>query len=574
MGKKPRDGFYKRDGSPYWWTRDPVTGNRCSTGFKDKEAARRWRAARERMAADPAHAAAEAATLGEWCGRFVAWKEKSKSAATVSVARQKLGHWIRVFSASTKLSTFSEPSSVDKFVSQRRSENASDHTISKEVAHMLAVLKLAKRAKCFSGDLSTLRPPDLHAGYKPRKRALNRQELARLLAALEPRRGALVAVCVALGCRLGEAFRLLPTDITAERVFLRGTKTAESERFVPVLSLFKPLLAAAVGYLPLEPWGKVQRDLKVACKRAGIDPCSPNDLRRTHATLLAEAGVDADVTRRLLGHTTRNLVDRVYGQPSTESLAGLAETKLLGAAPLLPEEKNRIPESQLPTKRKDEYFESALDNARRAIREIANRPSEETVLKREGGRVYSERVRVALECLKLIEDERHFTDGPSCALIYETVRKHFGIEPDDRDGGVPGAFLPLPIEISLEEKLRRADELWRAGFFKSQLKARSAIFAALPELPPTPQTNDDQGPFWYEDVTISEEPAPSRFRSSEKQAKAPVAQWTEQRFPNPEPYTEVTAGILGFRGDARRWIPADEPGFGRNGQGSGTAVSQ
>lgn len=335
MGKGKRDGFYKRDGSPYWWCRDPVDGQRRSTGFKDLAAAKLWRAARERMAADPAHAASEAATLGEWCGRFVAWKAKTSSVSTVAVARQKLGHWVRVFGATSSLSVFSEPSTFDHYVTTRRSEGPTDHTISKEVAHMLAVLKLAKRAKCFTGDLSTLRPPDLHAGYKPRKRSLNRQELARLLSQLEPRRGALVAVCVALGCRLSEAFRLLPTDFGETEVFIGGTKTEESRRTIPILSLYRPLLDAARPFLPLEPWGKAHRDLKAACKRAGIEACGPNDFRRTHATLLSEAGVDADVTRRLLGHTTRNLVDRVYGQPSTAALGELAEAKLLGAAPLL-----------------------------------------------------------------------------------------------------------------------------------------------------------------------------------------------------------------------------------------------
>lgn len=446
MGTRKRDGFYKRDGSPYWWTRDPVTGLRCSTGYKDKAAAKLWRAARERVAADPAHAAATQATLGEWTQRFLAWKEKTASPATVGVARQKLGHWVRIFGASATLASFSEPSAFDHYTTHRRGEGASDHTISKEVAHMLAVLKLAKRAKCFSGDLSTLRPPDLHAGYKPRKRALNRQELARLLAALEPRRGALVAVCVALGCRLGEAFRLLPTDIEESRVFVRGTKTEESERFVPVLSLFRPLLDAARPYLPLEPWGKVQRDLKVACKRAGIDPCSPNDLRRTHATLLAEAGVDADVTRRLLGHTTRNLVDRVYGQPSTEALAGLAEGRLLGAAPLLPE-----------------------------------------------GLQGSEGRDTSVEAVASGEPE------------------------------------PLPE---------------KAGILSSDVTVDWFDYDEYPR-------ND-----------------------SELHAEAPVAQWTEQRFPKPSPAIEQDCGILGFRGDARRWIPADEPGFGRDCRSSGTAVSQ
>src|SRR5688572_20281864 len=113
MGTSKRDGFYKRPGGRFWWTRDPVTKQRCSTGYTDLEAARRWRVARERIASDPAHAAAELATLGDWCGRFVRLKQKTKSAATAKVAEQKLGHWVRIFEPDSDgpcpLSTFANP---------------------------------------------------------------------------------------------------------------------------------------------------------------------------------------------------------------------------------------------------------------------------------------------------------------------------------------------------------------------------------------------------------------------------------------------------------------------------------
>ncbi len=61
-------------------------------------------------------------------------------------------------------------------------------------------------------------------------------------------------------------------------------------------------------------WGKVNRDLKAACKRAGIDAVSPNDLRRTFASWLLQAGVTSSVVAALLGHTTTTLVDLTYGR--------------------------------------------------------------------------------------------------------------------------------------------------------------------------------------------------------------------------------------------------------------------
>jgi len=328
-----RDGLYKR--GRFWWIRtDPVTGKARSTYCSDLEAARLYRAKRERLAADPAHAAAETARLDEWIRRVIAVKEHDgSSAATVEVYRTKLGHWLRL--APDAMLAEVDPGFVDAFVAQRRSEEVSDHTISKEVTHLCTVLKAAKRAGCYPGDIATLRPPSLHAGYKPRKRALTREEVVALMAELKPELAALVAICVSLGCRLSEAYRLQPSDIGPNSVHIRGTKTDEADRHVPILSVFRALLAEGARHLPLgaEP-NNLRRDIAAACRRAGITSATPNDLRRTHATLLASAGVDRDVTRRLLGHTTTRLVDTVYGHPTTEALGALAEAKLLTAAPL------------------------------------------------------------------------------------------------------------------------------------------------------------------------------------------------------------------------------------------------
>lgn len=330
-----RNGLYKRGG--VWWVRtDPFTKRPRSTGCRDLEAAQLSRAKRERLKADPAHAAAQTARLAEWIHRVIASKEfDGSSAATVSVYRTKLGHWLRL--APEALLADVTPGLVDAYLLQRRTEDVSDHTISKEVTHLCTVLKAAKRAGCFPGDVSTIRPPDLHAGYKPRKRALTREEVMRLLSELKPELGALVSVCVSLGCRLSEAYKLLPSDIDLKRgqVHIGGTKTEEADRYVPVLSIFRSLLERALPYLPLGQLpNNLRRDISAACKRAGIPNCTPNDLRRTHATLLAEAGVDRDVTRRLLGHTTTKLVDLVYGQPSTQALGLLAEAKLQSAEPV------------------------------------------------------------------------------------------------------------------------------------------------------------------------------------------------------------------------------------------------
>ena len=330
MASKKRDGLYRR--GRFWWVRtDPLEGVARTTGCTDLEAARLWRAARERLAADPANAAAQEARLDVWVGRTIAMIARDRSAATVEVYETKLGHFRRLWGEDCRLVTIDE-SKLDGFVTARRGEGASDETISREVRHLLVVLKLAKRAKSYGGDLTTLRPLDLHGSYTPRTRALGRAELVVLLATCSPSLGALVRVCVALGCRRSEAIRLTPDDVRGDLARIRGTKTAGADRVVPVLSLFRAMLDEALPLLPIKvETTNVNRELYWACRRAEIGHVSFNDLRRTHVTWLLELGADRDHVRRLLGHATTKLVDTVYGQPKPEAIAALIEPKLLGA---------------------------------------------------------------------------------------------------------------------------------------------------------------------------------------------------------------------------------------------------
>jgi integrase len=326
MAKKR--GFYRRNG--VWWVRtDPVTGKPKSTKSRDFEAAQLWQVHRERIAADPSYASSLAANLLTWVDAFLDMKRRDSSEATVEFYTGKLGHFLRVWGEDCRLATI-DAVKVDTYCAQRRAERVGESTLDKEVSALTQMLKLAKRSKAYAGDISTLRPPDLHAASEPRTRSLTREEVAKLRANASPRAAALVAVCVGLGCRRSEAGRITREDIDLEagRVTIAGTKTPDAKRVVPVISIFRELIESALPFLPLGSVKELNQEITKACKRAGIPHASPNDLRRTHATWMLEDGIDRDVVRRLLGHTTTRLVDQVYGRPSPEALSKLAEERL------------------------------------------------------------------------------------------------------------------------------------------------------------------------------------------------------------------------------------------------------
>lgn len=332
---RTRDGLFRRGGM--WYCRkDPITGRQVSTGCRDLAAAKRWRSERERIANSPADIAASTQRFSEWVTVMLASKRHQGGEKRADYYAKTLGPWARIVGVDILMADVT-PALVDRYVAERRSEHVKDHTISKEFTAVVQVLKAAKRGGAYPGDIAALRPLDLHQSYVPRERALSPVELRALIRALPAERAAFVIVAAMLGLRRGEVFALLPEDIDlqAGTVFVRGTKTEESEATLPILKAFRPYVEMLIPYLPVAPWASARRDLQTACRRAGIERCTPNDLRRTYCTALVAAGVSLDTARRLMRHASTAMVQRVYGRPTPDALASLVEeTGLMGPEPV------------------------------------------------------------------------------------------------------------------------------------------------------------------------------------------------------------------------------------------------
>lgn len=325
-------GTVKKRGGVYWH-RDPVSGKRRSTGYRNKKAAELYHAQREQEAADPDHGTKDAATLGDWVTRMLESKADTKSAGTMNMYQVKSGHLVRVFGQEFPLRKFT-PIRVGDYISQRRGEGASRSTIYRETVALSQILKLARHSRAWDGDPKALMPIGWSPGYKPRKHNLTPPQVMALLGAMTEEQRAWAAFVIATSARLGEADRSEPGDLDKELMVcrVRGTKTASSERWVPVLAQFAPLWAIVGDFWDKHGrgprWPRASKGIGEAAKRAGLPHTTPNDLRRTNASWLIQTGVDQGLVSRVLGHRDQTMVHRVYGQMSPKQLAASVQEQV------------------------------------------------------------------------------------------------------------------------------------------------------------------------------------------------------------------------------------------------------
>lgn len=264
----------------------------------------------------------------------------------------------RVLGPDTPLSRI-DATAVDGFIATRVAEGAKRTTVQKELVTLRGALRLAKRQGRYTREIAAVMPIDFSPEYKPKSRALSEVEIDLLAGALAPKRVPLFYFLLATGATYpSEVAPMQRGDIDAKRgfVLLRGTKRSSRHRTVPVVSFAKPWLAAAVRGLPFERWTNVRRDLHVACallstcaacrkadratpkpgcRRCAAQhfaPVSPNDLRRSVATLMRARGVEPQLIGAFLGHNDSRMAERVYGRLSPAQLAHLLDQRLRATA--------------------------------------------------------------------------------------------------------------------------------------------------------------------------------------------------------------------------------------------------
>ncbi|GAC1597807.1 MAG: hypothetical protein NVS3B20_20360 [Polyangiales bacterium] len=328
--RSSRKLVYKR-GRIYWTSFD---GQRVSTGKKSEVAAIAWRAIEERRRADPAYAAAQSTTLLDAVKLFNAeLVSGGRAHATRVYYVGKLGHLLRVLGDDRRLATIDNRAVEDEFVKVRLEEEASRRELSKELSALRGVLSLARHRGLYAWDPVLVMPRKFAAPYVPRERYLTPDQLASVLGHMSPHRAAWVAFSAATGARAGEVNRArrADVDIAARTVVIHATKTGRRDRLVPILDHALPLLERCLrdgdgkGGALFTEWmsSNTSRDIGKACEAVGVPRMSPNDIRRSLATWLVQAGAPTYLVAFMLGHKSSSMVEKVYGRMTAGAVGAL-----------------------------------------------------------------------------------------------------------------------------------------------------------------------------------------------------------------------------------------------------------
>ena len=238
-----------------------------------------------------------------------------KKAATAEAYKAKSGQLFRIFGMHRDIATVTA-ADVTTYITQRRGECASDHTIHKELVVLRQALKEARRRGESGADPGIV--PPWKADYNPQDRWLSRWEFDALIASAPPRRKIWIAIQCLTGANKGEMQQLTweHVDLRAGQILIPGKKRETRWRHVPINAELRAWLESADREAPLvPPWPDVSHALPDLCRKAGIDPANTNDLRRTFGSWLAQEGVPILTIARLMGNSVA-VAEKAYARLS------------------------------------------------------------------------------------------------------------------------------------------------------------------------------------------------------------------------------------------------------------------
>ena len=139
-----------------------------------------------------------------------------------------------------------------------------------------------------------------------------------------------ILIMIYTGMRVGELLEMRCDDIDINsRIMIGGIKTAASKnRAIPIHKRIVPLVEKRLKqeYLVQSPTGKkfsynnyIQRQFTPLMTKLGMSHL-PHDCRHTTATKLDNVGANTTVVKRILGHASHDITERVYTHKTHEQL--------------------------------------------------------------------------------------------------------------------------------------------------------------------------------------------------------------------------------------------------------------
>lgn len=254
-------------------------------------------------------------------------QRKQDTASTLEVLRLKASHVTSAFGLQRDISTI-KLADTEAYLDHRRGQGRKDATIAKELGYLLAALKRCFKLDLYVGNFEALWPEGLSKVFKGKQRWLTWNEYLQLIDELAPQWRDHLIVYVSTGVRFAELYTLRAYHVRSGQLVVHGTKTDGALRKIPLsveanevlqrrikTSTDGVLFPLASPSLPAQKRAWL-RALRSACRRLKIAHTSTNDLRRTFASWCWHRGVDKDVLRRWMGHSSSKMIDDVYGQPS------------------------------------------------------------------------------------------------------------------------------------------------------------------------------------------------------------------------------------------------------------------
>lgn len=238
------------------------------------------------------------------------------------------------------------------YIARRRSQGRKDATIRTEMGCLRAALKWGQK----SGIIQRAPAIEMPPSPPPRERYLTRAEAQSLIAsAVDPHVRLAILLMLTTAGRIGAILELTWDRVDLERRLIKLATNDIGPRkgraTVPIndtlMAALQDARAAALSRYVIE-WGgrqvgSIKTGFNAAVTRAGIEHCTPHDLRRTAGRFMAEAGVPIEEIAQYLGHSNPNVTRSTYAQFSPDHLRKASGSLEIGRVHLVQRTKEQTP---------------------------------------------------------------------------------------------------------------------------------------------------------------------------------------------------------------------------------------